>query len=128
MPASGEWCLHPTSGYELPLRSSGFAFGLFLVVQESVLRWNVRLNADPGTPLCADWFITAVLTAPLGLQTGILDEDKLPLELDPWHVSQMAVGMRASCSKPLGHGHPSPDWQRHLSKHFLMLNLILWFS
>lgn len=26
--------------------------------------------------------------------------------------------MQAYCSKPLGHGHPSPDWQRHLHKHF----------
>lgn len=128
MLASGERCLHPTSGYELQLPSSGFAFGLFLVVQDSVLRWNVRLNADPGTPCCAGWFIMAVLTVPLGLQTGILDEDKLPLELDLRHVSQMAVGVQASCSKPLGHGHPSPDWQRDLPKHFLMLNLILWFS
>lgn len=77
-------------------------------------------NADPGTPHCVDWFITTVLTVlgTLGLQTGILDEDRLPLELDPWHVSQMAVGMQASCSKSLGHGHPSPDWQRPLPKYF----------
>lgn len=33
------------------------------------------------------------------------------------HVT--AVGMQASCSEPLRHGHPSPDWQMHLPKHFL---------
>lgn len=39
----------------------------------------------PGTSHCASWFIIAVLTVlgVLGLKTGILNEDKLPLELDP---------------------------------------------
>lgn len=94
-----ECCLHLPLAYKLLLPSSGFAFVLFLVVQDSMLRSNVHLNADPGTPHCASWFITTVLTVlgALGLETGVLERTSC-LELDPWHMSRL-----------LGCRHPAPS-------------------
>lgn len=93
LPASGEWCPRPASGYELPLASSSFAVGFLLGVQDShfkagrvfkCLSWCSTVLGGLSRPSC--------LPVPLWVQAGISDEDKLHLELDPWHVSLTAVG------------------------------------